>query len=220
MTYAGPRPLQHERTSTPHSNGLKLNKISHLLVIKVSFLDYLLYSISLNNVLGHSPSQSAPTILNYRAPCFLKIGHPAFWKKQAEKTGSFFIQKEKRPGCLFSFWITMTLVFCTLFFSKSRVPDFQKAGCPIFKNSGCRLTGRVWLFDDGWQLAQQSLQICNQAGRYKHKKIVGFCIADSEGIPPHCGWWSNWLQAWLFFKQTLYSDPHHLFCFVFYFFFF
>ena len=36
----------------------------------------------------------------------------------------------------------MTLVFCTLFFSKSRVPDFQKAGCPIFKNSGCRLTGR------------------------------------------------------------------------------
>ena len=60
-----------------------------------------------------------------------------------KKTGSFFIQKEKRPGCLFSFWITMTLVFCTLFFSKSRVLDFQKAGCPIFKNSVCRLTGRV-----------------------------------------------------------------------------
>ena len=40
---------------------------------------------------------------------------------------------------------TMTLLFCTLFFSKSRVPDFQKAGCPLFKNSGCRFTGRVCL---------------------------------------------------------------------------
>ena len=75
---------------------------------------------------------------------FLKIEHPALCKKQAEKTGSFsIIQKEKRPGFLFSFWITMTLFFCTLLFSKSRVPNFQKAGCPIFKNSGCRLTGRV-----------------------------------------------------------------------------
>ena len=89
-------------------------------------------------------------------PLFLKIGHPAFWKSgtllfaksRLKKTGSFFIQKEKRPGCLFSFWITMTLVFCTLFFSKSRVPNFQKAGCPIFKNSGCRLTGQkiFWYF--------------------------------------------------------------------------
>ena len=36
--------------------------------------------------------------------------------------------------------------FCTLLFSKSRVPNFQKAGCPIFKNSGCRLTGGVFSF--------------------------------------------------------------------------
>ena len=39
----------------------------------------------------------------------------------------------------------MTLIFCTLFFSKSRVLNFQKAGCPIFKNSGCKLTGRLYI---------------------------------------------------------------------------
>ena len=72
-----------------------------------------------------------------------KWGTLLFEKSRLKKTRSFFIQKEKRPGCLFSFWITMTLVFCTLFFSKSRVPNFQKAGCLIFKNSGCRLTGRL-----------------------------------------------------------------------------
>ena len=73
-----------------------------------------------NQNITQSPSQSAPTILkNLKngAPCSLQ-------KSRLKKTGTFFIQKEKRPGCLFSFWITMTLVFCTLFFSKSRVPDF------------------------------------------------------------------------------------------------
>ena len=55
------------------------------------------------------------------------------------------IQKEKRPDCLFSFWVTMTLVFGTLLFSKSRVPYFFSGSQtdPGFqnKNSGYRLTG-------------------------------------------------------------------------------
>ena len=44
----------------------------------------------------------------------------------------------------------MTLVFCTLLFEKSRVPNFFSVSQtdPGFqnKNSGCRLTGRMGLF--------------------------------------------------------------------------
>ena len=69
-------------------------------------------------------------------------------KKQGAKNRGIVIQKEKRPGCLFFFWITMTLffapcflqpIFWTWFFSGSQTdPCFQN------KNSGCRLTGRLY----------------------------------------------------------------------------
>ena len=76
----------------------------------------------------HSPSQSAPTILKNRAPCFLK-------KTDCKKTKVIVIQKEKRQPGLFSFWIKNDPVFLAYF--------LQKAGCPILKNSGCRLTGQM-----------------------------------------------------------------------------
>ena len=66
-----------------------------------------------------------------------KIRQPAFWKKQGAKNRVIVIQKEKRPGCLFSFWITMTLVFCTLLFEKSRV---KKQGTRFF----FRVKNRPW----------------------------------------------------------------------------
>ena len=70
------------------------------------------------------------------------------WKNQIQNMDLKKDQKEKRPDCLFSFWITMTLVFCTLLFSKSWVPNFFSGSQtdPGFqnKNSGCRLTGRLW----------------------------------------------------------------------------
>jgi hypothetical protein len=52
-----------------------------------------------------------------------------------QKTRVIVIQKEKRPGCLFSIRITMTLVFLTLLFSKSRVLDFFQGHKPtlVFK---------------------------------------------------------------------------------------
>ena len=50
----------------------------------------------IRDLFTYSPSQSAPTIHKNWAPCFLQ-------KNRLKKTGSFFIQKEKRPGCLFSF---------------------------------------------------------------------------------------------------------------------
>ena len=37
-------------------------------------------------------------------------------KKQVAKNSVIVIQKEKKPGCLFSFWITMTLFFAPCFF--------------------------------------------------------------------------------------------------------
>ena len=86
-----------------------------------------------------------------QAPYFLK-------KNRVQKTKVVVIQKEKRQPGIFSFWITMTLFFCTLLFAKSRVQKnqgqekrqgclfsfwktmtlifapcfFQKAGRPIF----------------------------------------------------------------------------------------
>ena len=37
------------------------------------------------------------------------------YEKQGAKNRVIVFQKEKRPGCLFSFWITMTLVFANWF---------------------------------------------------------------------------------------------------------
>ena len=70
-----------------------------------------------------SPSQSAPTILVLKTRVGLwhweKIGHPVFWIKQGAKNKVIFIQKEKRPGWLFSFWITMALFFAPCFLKKA-----------------------------------------------------------------------------------------------------
>ena len=62
-----------------------------------------------------------------KCPLFLKIGHPAFWK-----LGHYLFNKKRDQAASF-FWITLTLFFFSLWY-------FQKAGCPICKNSGCRLT--------------------------------------------------------------------------------
>ena len=51
-------------------------------------------------------------------------------KKQGTKNRVIVMQKEKRPGCFFSFWITMTLFFYILLFAKSRVPDILKVPDP------------------------------------------------------------------------------------------
>ena len=57
-----------------------------------------------NNFLGSGTFKKSWTLL--------------FAKSRVQKTRVIVIQKEKRLGCLFSFWIIMTLVFCTLFFFK------------------------------------------------------------------------------------------------------
>ena len=51
-------------------------------------------------------------------------------KSRMQKTKVGVIQKEKKQPVLFSFWITMTLFFCTLLFAKSRVPEFLKVPDP------------------------------------------------------------------------------------------
>ena len=87
------------------------------------------------------PSQSAPTILKNRAPCFLKIGAPCFFQKAVWKKQGHSLFKKRRGSLVSSpSEERMTLFFSTCF--------LQKSGCPIFKNSGCRLTGRVlkWWF--------------------------------------------------------------------------
>ena len=79
-----------------------------------------------------SPSQSAPPILKNRAPCFLKIGHPAFCKKQAEKNRVIFYSKREETRLPLLFLINNDLAFLhsAVFkkqgahFSKSRVPNF------------------------------------------------------------------------------------------------
>ena len=67
----------------------------------------------------------APTILVLKTRIGLwpwkKIRHP---KAGSKKPRSFLFKKKKRQPGLFSFWITMTLFFCTLL--------LQKAGSPIF----------------------------------------------------------------------------------------
>ena len=70
-----------------------------------------------------------------------KLGTLLFAKSRVQKNRVNVIQKEKRSGCLFSFWITMTLFFG---FEKSRVPNFFQGHKPtlVFKT---RIVGAVWL---------------------------------------------------------------------------
>ena len=50
---------------------------------------------------------------------FKKSGTLLFAKSKVQKNRVTVFQKEKRPGCLISFWITMTLVFLhPVFFKK------------------------------------------------------------------------------------------------------
>ena len=84
---------------------------------------------------------------------FKELGTLLFSKSRVQKNRVIFIQKEKRPGCIFSFWITMTLVFCTLL--------FQKAGCPVFFQGHkptlvfkTRIVGADWLGE--WTLVVDS----------------------------------------------------------------
>ena len=76
-----------------------------------------------------------------------KLGPKCWVQKAGCKKQGHCYSKEKRPGCLLSFWITMTvffapcflhLIFCTQFFSGCQTdPCFQN------ENSGCRLTGLI-----------------------------------------------------------------------------
>ena len=85
------------------------------------------------------PSQSAPTILKNRAPCFLKNGAPCFLQKAGWKKQGHSLFKKRRDQAASSLFELQWPWFFALCF-------FQKAGCPIFKNSGCRLTGRLLHF--------------------------------------------------------------------------
>ena len=90
------------------------------------------------------PVNLHPLFLKIEHPAFWKMGHPAFCKKQAEKNRVILYSKREETRLLLLFLNYNDLGFLhSVFFSKSRVSDFQKAGCPIFKNSGCRLTGRL-----------------------------------------------------------------------------
>ena len=77
------------------------------------------------------------------------------YKKQGVKNRVIVIQKEKRPGCLFSFRIGMTLLlhpaFCTLLFALHILYQFffnyqtlKKYQVNLMNYiSGCRLIGRL-----------------------------------------------------------------------------
>ena len=83
----------------------------------------------------YSPSQSAPTILENWAPCFLKIGHPAFWKKQSAKNqGHCTSTKEEAAWSL-------------LFLNKEWPCFFQPPFCKKQGARFLRIVGADWLGD-------------------------------------------------------------------------
>ena len=104
------------------------------------------------------PRDNRPVNLH---PLFLKMGHPAFWKKQAENNRDILYSKREETRLPLLFLNYNDLGFFALCF-------FQKAGCPIFKNRGCRLTGRLSNFD--WIF---SIQIAKCEYECKHPKLDG-----------------------------------------------
>ena len=75
---------------------------SHNLILHMS-VPHILAQIFLPQLTRPVNLQSAPTILKNRAPCFLKIGHPALKKNRVQKTKVIVIQKENRQPGLFFF---------------------------------------------------------------------------------------------------------------------
>ena len=97
--------------------------------------------IAQNSKKSHSPSQSAPTILKNWAPCFLKIGHPRFWKKQSAKNRVHCNSKREEAA-----W---SLLFLNKEWPCFFQPAFcKKQGAPFFKKQGARflrILGADWL---------------------------------------------------------------------------
>ena len=122
--------------------------------------------------LAQSPSQSASTILKNRAPCFLKNGAPCFLQKAGWKKQGHSLFKKRRDQAASSLFELQWPWFFALCF-------FQKAGCPIFKNSGCRLTGRIcrWLSS-----ARQKLsQLKSHVTPYKLTPLIGWNYSIQTG---------------------------------------
>ena len=65
-------------------------------------------------------------------------------KNRVQKTRAIVIQKEKRPCCLFSFWIKITHLFCSLLFCNPFFGPFFQGQKPthVFKT---RIVGADWL---------------------------------------------------------------------------
>ena len=142
-----------------------------------SFLKFLTYA--------ESPSQSAPTILVLKT--WVGVCDPEKnWVQTMEcKKYGHCCSKEKRPVCLFSFWITMTLFFCTLLFSGPYFgPDFFQGHKPthVFKT---RIVGADWLGDcrtelfpiyqnKHWTIRRQDEQTVVPLSHRIILKIVGF----------------------------------------------
>ena len=85
---------------------------------------------NITHLKDHRPVNLHPLFLKIGHPAFWKMGHPAFCKKQAEKNRVILYSKREETR------------LPLLFLNYNDLCFFQKAGCPIFKNSGCRLTGR------------------------------------------------------------------------------
>ena len=93
--------------------------------------------------LSHSPSQSAPTILKNWAPCFLKIRHPAFWKKQSAKNqGHCNSKREEAAWSLLFLNKEWPCIFQPAFFKKQGAPFFKRQDAPFL-----RIVGADWLGD-------------------------------------------------------------------------
>ena len=103
------------------------------------------------------PSQSTPTILVLKTWVGLwpwkknQVQNMDLKKARWKKNRVVVVQKEKKPSCLFSFWITMTLFFAPCFFQVHildlifiKFQTLKKYQVDLINlNSGCRLTGRI-----------------------------------------------------------------------------
>ena len=111
------------------------------------------------SVLGHCP-------VNLH-PLFLKIGHPAFWKKQSAKNqGHCYVKREEAAWSLFFLNKEWPCFF---------QPDFcKKQGAQIFKKQGARflrIVGADWQPRTATDLDWIKFRLRGQIGK---KEIVFF----------------------------------------------
>ena len=119
-------------------------------------------------------------------------------KSWGQKNKVIVVQKEKRPGCFLSFWITMTRFFAPYFFQVHILNliflGSQTDPCIQNKNSGCRLTWRMST-DKRQNIAIKTSLTLGTSTYAPAVKKMAKCLISYYGITNETCWYPSKIES-------------------------